>query len=105
MTRDPIDNADQPPEVDVHDPARRLPPVQAAAERVRAFVEWFGDGELSPPEFPDAPRIYARDLEVLARHVLERPLLPGQARTNAEIVAGRLADPNDGMQYREDPDL
>lgn len=71
MTRDPIDNQDQPPEVDIHDDARKLPPAEAAAERVREFVEWFGDGQIWQSESYDVPPpLYARDLEALARAVL-----------------------------------
>lgn len=64
------DNQDQPPEVDVHDDRRKLPPAAAAAERVREFVSWFGDGDVATI-FPSGPPLYARDLEALARAALE----------------------------------
>ena len=71
MTRDPIDNADQPPEVDIHDDTKTLPPAEAAAERVREFVSWFGDGAIWQAEHDGpTPPLYARDLEALARAVL-----------------------------------
>jgi hypothetical protein len=60
------DNRDQPPEVDVHDPGRQLPPTEKAAERVREYLCWFGDGEVSG-DHASGPPLYARDLEVLVR--------------------------------------
>jgi hypothetical protein len=65
--RCPIDNADQPPEVDVHDPAKLLPPPDAAAHRVIEFLSWFGDGEVYGSQTLDgAPPLYSRDLSILA---------------------------------------
>jgi hypothetical protein len=62
------DNHDQPPGVDVHDRSKQLPPSAAAAERIREFVSWFGDGLVDgdPVGFP----LYARDLEAVARAIL-----------------------------------
>jgi hypothetical protein len=69
--RDPVDNADQPPEVDVHDDTKKLPPVEAAARRVIDFVSWFGDGEIYGSYTAlDAPPLYSRDLAVLAAAAL-----------------------------------
>jgi hypothetical protein len=72
MSRDPIDNADQPPEVDIHDESKNLPPVEAAARRVIDFVSWFGDGEIFGPDGADRPQLYARDLAALANAALGR---------------------------------
>lgn len=66
-TRCPIDNADQPPEVDIHDPAKLLPPPEAAAHRVIEFLAWFGDGEIFARDAMEGSRpLYARDLSILA---------------------------------------
>lgn len=68
MSRDPIENADQPPEVDIHDDSKRLPPSDAAARRVIAFVSWFGDGEVwARGDNEDTPPLYSRDLSVIAQ--------------------------------------
>lgn len=74
MSRDPIENADQPPEVDIHDDRKKLPPVDAAAQRVIDFVSWFGDGEIIGADCDGAtPPLYARDLEALAKARLTPP--------------------------------
>jgi hypothetical protein len=70
MPRDPKDNADQPPEVDIHDSRKQNPPAAAAAQRVIEFVRWYGDGEVHIDGLLGAPPLYARDLEALARAVL-----------------------------------
>ncbi|SDW34151.1 hypothetical protein SAMN04487912_102394 [Arthrobacter sp. cf158] len=68
MSRDPIENADQPPEVDVHDDSKKFPPAQSAATRILEFVSWFGDGEVIGEVFEqDNPPLYARDLEAAAK--------------------------------------
>jgi hypothetical protein len=64
----PDDNRDQPPEVDIHDDRRQLPPATAAVVRVREFVSWFGDGDIAG-DFPSGPPLYARDLEALVRTI------------------------------------
>lgn len=65
--RCPEDNADQPPEVDIHDDAHRLPTLDAAAHRVIEFISWFGDGEVCGSTFDGQnPPLYSRDLSVLA---------------------------------------
>ena len=66
--RCPIDNADQPPEVDVHDDAKRLPPPESAAKRVIEFISWWGDGQIN--EHEAGPPLYARDLSAIASAVL-----------------------------------
>jgi len=66
------DNRDQPPGVDVHDRNKQLPPAEAAAERIREFVSWFGDGDVAS-DFPSGPPLYARDLEAAARTILGEP--------------------------------
>lgn len=71
-SRDPIDNADQPPEVDIHDPSKLLPPPDAAAHRVIEFLSWFGDGEIFNSGDPEQPPLYARDLSMLASLTLGR---------------------------------
>ena len=74
-TRDPVDNQDQPPEVDIHDSTKRLPPADAAAERIREFVSWFGDGEVLGNAYGKTnPPLYARDLEAVTRDVLRLSL-------------------------------
>jgi hypothetical protein len=72
MTRDPIENADQPPEVDIHDARKQNPPAAAAAERIIEFVTWFGDGEIFGPDGADRPPLYARDLEAVARAIADQ---------------------------------
>lgn len=67
MSRD--DNWDQPPGVDIHDDAKRLPDPISAAVRIGAFLEWFGDGDIAG-DFPSGPPLYARDLEAVARLAL-----------------------------------
>lgn len=67
MTRD--DNFDQPPGVDVSDPNRQYPDPGPAAERILEFVAWFGDGDIAGGR--PGPALYARDLESVAREVLE----------------------------------
>jgi hypothetical protein len=65
------DNRDQPPGVDVHDRNKQLPPAEAAAERIREFVSWFGDGQIWHAESDDTPPpLYSRDLEAAARAIL-----------------------------------
>lgn len=82
--RDPLENQDQPPEVDVHDDRRQLPPAVAAAERVREFVGWFGDGQIWHAESDDTPPpLYARDLEALARAVESLETLVPHAKAQA----------------------
>jgi hypothetical protein len=69
--RDP-DNQDQPPEVDIRDPARQHSDPAEAAGRVLEFVGWFGDGQIWHAEHDGpTPTLYARDLEALARTVQE----------------------------------
>ncbi|QDG65815.1 hypothetical protein NIBR502772_05940 [Pseudarthrobacter sp. NIBRBAC000502772] len=71
--RDPIENADQPPEVDIHGGRdKQLPPAEAAATRIREFVSWFGDGQVYTGDV-NSPPLYARDLEALARNILGQP--------------------------------
>jgi hypothetical protein len=71
MSRDPIDNADQPPEVDIHDDRKQNPPAAAAARRIIEFVTWFGDGTIWEAEHDDdTPPLYARDLAAAATAVL-----------------------------------
>jgi hypothetical protein len=67
------DNHDQPPGVDVHDRSKQLPPAEAAAERIREFVSWFGDGEVLgiADIHAGTPPLYARDLEAVARTILD----------------------------------
>lgn len=68
MSRDPIENADQPPEVDIHDGTKRLPPTNAAAHRVIEFLQWWGDGQINTRD--EGPPLYSRDLEVVAKAAL-----------------------------------
>lgn len=70
LDRDADQNSDQPPEVDIWDDRKRLPPPDAAAHRVIAFVSWFGDGEIMSGGYSDDPPLYSRDLAVLASHAL-----------------------------------
>jgi hypothetical protein len=73
--RDPIANADQPPEVDVHGGrSGEFPPAPAAAERILEFVSWFGDGEVIGEQYEgDNPTLYARDLEAAAKAAKATP--------------------------------
>ena len=68
MTTTP-DNADHPPEVDIHGPrSKQLPPASNAGERILEFVSWFGDGEVMGEQYEgDNPPLYARDLEAAAK--------------------------------------
>lgn len=57
--------SDQPPGIDPDDPAD-TPSAHDAAERVAAFVSWFGDGQVHLAV--EAPPLYARDLAALVAH-------------------------------------
>lgn len=65
------DFPDQPPEVTTLEPSETgsLPPAIAAAERVREFVSWFGDGKVDLSGWGGEPHppLYARDLESVCR--------------------------------------
>ena len=65
--------ADQPPEVTTEEAGQpgSLPPANAAARRVRAFLMEYGDGLVEIDMGWDLPPLYARDLEALARAVSE----------------------------------
>jgi hypothetical protein len=84
---------DQPDGIDPdsHD----LPDVAAAAERVGAFLEWFGDGlvDWAGPNarHPVAP-LYARDLQVLinaarggAKVLMWHPIVPDPAGVGLSV--------------------
>lgn len=69
---------DQPPELrDEPEDSRKLPNLEDAARRVHEFLSAFGDGiifetwerDVNDPHIP----LYARDLEILARHARETP--------------------------------
>lgn len=62
------EHPDDPPGIDPQ--TSDMPEVTAAAERVNAFISWFGDGRVLPSDpTDDTPPLYARDLEALTRLV------------------------------------
>lgn len=69
---DRTDGANQPPEVDEYsDHDDRFPPADKAAERVLAFVRFFGDGEIIGNAYgTENPPLFARDLEAIAKAAL-----------------------------------
>jgi hypothetical protein len=58
---------DDPPGIDPQ--SSDMPAVADAAERVIAFISWFGDGRILPDADEQGPPLYARDLEALTRLV------------------------------------
>lgn len=67
IAREVEDYPDQPPEVDGDDD-RSLPDLIKAADRIREFVSWWGDGRI---ETANGEHLFARDLEVVARYAQE----------------------------------
>lgn len=66
QTPDETVNED-PPGIDPH--TSDLPTAGDAAERVAAFLRWYGDGRVVVDTEESGPPLYARDLEVLTRSV------------------------------------
>jgi hypothetical protein len=67
----PNHDADQPPGFPGYE-SLWLPPSRDAAERLLAFVSWFGDGQVIEHPRPGEPPLFARDLEAVAKAVLHR---------------------------------
>jgi hypothetical protein len=64
----PNEDSDQPPGFPGGDNPW-LPPAGDAAKRIIEFVKWWGDGRIDRADH-DAPPLFARDLEAVAKAVL-----------------------------------
>lgn len=74
----------------IADGSHDLPDPQRAAERVREFLEWYGDGRLYPCVAPGTeakmPPLYARDLEALRQAAAEIERLRVESQKTREAL-------------------